>query len=201
MAGLTRTVDPIVEPVSLDEAKRHLRRLDSYEDTTIQEYVTAARAWCEGYLGQSFVTQTWEYKLDKWPCGEVELPKGPVLAVSSVTYVASGSTATTLSSTAYIVSTGSNGRVAPAYGTSWPTTLKRPDAITITYQAGYGTSAASTDSAASAAAVPGTIKSAVKIYTGYLMQERDMNSTRPEAVVNLLDAASFGQYMHKTPDA
>jgi uncharacterized phiE125 gp8 family phage protein len=208
MAGLTRTVDCTVEPVSLDEAKRHLRRLDSYEDTTIQEYVTAARSLCEESVGQAFVTQTWEYKLDRWPrvspenrFGSIELARGPVQAVSSVSYLNTAGATTTMPSSDYVVSTGHPGRVTPRFGISWPLITSQADCITVTYKAGYGGAAASTDSEASAAAVPGTIKSAIKIYTGYLMVERDQNTPMPAAVLSLLSAAHTGQYMHQTPDA
>ncbi len=208
MAGLERTVAPTVEPISLDEAKRHLRRLDGYEDTTIQEYVTAARTLCEEAIGQSFVTQTWEQKLDRWPrvCadnrrGEIELARGPVQAVSAVTYVATDGSTMTMASSDYIVSTGQNGRVSPRFGVSWPIAQVQADAITVTYLAGYGGAAASTDPNASALAVPGTIKSAIKIYTGYLMMERDQNTPMPAAVMNLLSAAHTGQYMYKNTDA
>jgi hypothetical protein len=46
------------EPVSLAEAKAHLRVVDNDEDALIETYIAAARSHCERFLGLSLVNQT-----------------------------------------------------------------------------------------------------------------------------------------------
>lgn len=198
---LTRTVAPTVEPVTLTDQKEHARILHNYEDTYLEGLIALSRAYCEKHLGQSFVTQTWEMKLDRWPYYEntnrhaaIQLPYGPLQAVSSVQYYDQNSTLTTMPSSDYVVTVGNVGRVAPGYNKYWPTTIPRPDAITVTYQAGYGGAAASTDPTASAAAVPREIKHAIKFYAQHLYQVRDEDAPMPAPVKSLLDMASFGTY-------
>lgn len=201
MAALTRTTEPTVEPVTLAELKEHGRILHSYEDTYLEGLLIVARAWCEKYLGQSFVTQAWQQKLDQWPCytntnrfGEIQLAYGPLQAVSAVQYYDSNNTLATMPSTDYTVSVGNVGRVAPAYNRYWPTTVSRPDVVSVTYSAGYGGASASTDAAASARAVPATIKHAIKFYALHMYQLRDEDAPPPQIVKSLLDLASFGTY-------
>lgn len=201
MATLTKTVEPTVEPVTVTEQKEHARILHSHEDTYLEGLITLSRAWCEKYLGQSFVTQTWEMKLDCWPrqtnlnpYRDIQLPYGPVQAVSSVQYYNEASTLTTMPSSDYVVTIGNVGRVAPGYNKYWPTTIARPDAITVTWSAGYGGASASTDANASAEAVPPVIKHAIKFYAQHLYQVRDEDAPMPTPIKSLLDMASFGTY-------
>lgn len=208
MATITRTVEPTVEPVTLAELKEHGRILNNYEDTYLEALITIARVWCEKYLGQSFVTQTWEQKLDRWPhyantnrFAAIQLAYGPLQAVNSVQYRDANNNLTTMPSTDYIVTVGSVGRVAPAYNQYWPTTVAIPDAVTVDYSAGYGGASASTDSDASARAVPQTIKHAIKFYALHMYQLRDEDAPPPQIVRSLLDMASFGTYRTLPQDA
>ncbi len=208
MATIARTVDATLEPVTVSELKEHGRILHNYEDTLLEVYLTNARNYCEKYLGQAFVSQTWEMKLDRWPrpsltneFSAIPLPYGPVQAVNSVVYINSSSTSTTMPSTDYIVSAGNVGRIAPGYSKHWPTTLCRPDAITVTWSAGYGGAAASTDAQASATAVPVNIKRAIMFYAMYMYQVRDEDAPIPRAVKDLLDSCSFGTHRMLAPDS
>ncbi len=208
MASINRTADATAEPVTVSELKEHGRILHNYEDTLLEVYLTNARNYCEKYLGQAFVSQTWEMKLDRWPrrtltneFGAIPLPYGPVQAVSSVSYVSASSTTATMPSTDYIVSASNVGRIAPGYSKHWPTTLCRPDAITVTWSAGYGGAAASTDATASAAAVPVNIKRAIMVYALHMYQARDEDAPIPRMVKDLLDSCSFGTHRMLAPDS
>lgn len=46
---------PIVEPISLNEAKRQIRVEFDDDDGLISGYITAARQWVEGFLNQPLV--------------------------------------------------------------------------------------------------------------------------------------------------
>lgn len=58
---------PAVEPVSIDEAKLHLRVTHDDEDTLIATLISAARLHAENYCRRAFVTQKWDLYLDAFP--------------------------------------------------------------------------------------------------------------------------------------
>jgi uncharacterized phiE125 gp8 family phage protein len=164
--ALKRTVEPTEEPVSLDEAKSQCRVDTSDDDTFITGLIVAARQYVEGASRRAFITQTWRLSLDEWPGDdEIELPKPPLVSVTSVIYKDTVGAQTTLSSSLYIVDTDSEpGRVKLAYGESWPSdTLYPANPIQITYVAGYG----------AAAAVPAWVKQAIKLIVGHWYENRE----------------------------
>jgi uncharacterized phiE125 gp8 family phage protein len=85
---------PAQEPVSLVQAKLHLRveADDDTEDGLIESLVTAARIHIEGVTGRALLEQSWRLVRDDWPAnGIVTLPIGPVSAIDEIrTYDAAG---------------------------------------------------------------------------------------------------------------
>lgn len=83
---LFRTVDPVLEPVTLADAKTHLRVTHSSEDSLIGSLVTAARQEVERQTGLALIDQDWRLILDDWPdANVVSLARHPVSQVLSVT--------------------------------------------------------------------------------------------------------------------
>jgi uncharacterized phiE125 gp8 family phage protein len=130
-------------------------------NTTNNPYVVAliqaAREYVEAATHRALITQTWDLKLDAFPCGEICLPKAPLVSVTSITYTAADGTSTTWSSTLYTVDapTGPRaqaGRIAPAYSQYYPTTRTDLNAVVVRFVAGYG----------AAAAVPAMLKTCMK---------------------------------------
>lgn len=79
------TAAPAAEPISLAEAKAHLRVDTDDEDTLISSLIVAARMLTERSLGLALITQSWSHFLDAVPQrGCVALPLGPVQSVSAV---------------------------------------------------------------------------------------------------------------------
>ena len=79
---LALVTPPAVEPVSLAEAKRHLRIESGDEDAYLADLVTAARAHVEHAAGRKLVTQTWRRYA---AAGPVPLHVGPVQRIEAVT--------------------------------------------------------------------------------------------------------------------
>lgn len=165
--GLVRTSGPASEPVTTSEAKTHLRVTSSTDDTYIGNLVTAARELCENFTGRCFINQTFAWTLDAFPASDWDylyFPRAPLGSVSSVTYYDSDNAQQTWSSSEYDVDTAGNlGRLRPKDGYSWPTTYDRPNAITVTFVAGYGSAASS---------VPQSIKHAMLLHIGDLYDIR-----------------------------
>jgi uncharacterized phiE125 gp8 family phage protein len=156
---------PAVEPLSLTEAKLYLKVDHTDEDTLITALVKAAREVAEHYTRRSFITTVWDASFDDFPSGSIDyfqLYGGPVASITSITYYNSAGTLVTLSSSVYLLDTGSD-RVSLALNQSWPATDERLGGVVIRYSAGYGSTSAS---------VPETIRTAMLLILGHLYENR-----------------------------
>jgi len=127
---------PSAELVSLEMARAHLRVDGTDEDAYIASLVRRARAYAEHEAGRSFGTQTLKATLaalsDAMP-----LPRGPVVSVSSVTYLDANAARQTLSSALYYLDRSSlDAIVRRVPGASYPTQSVRVGGAEITYLAG-----------------------------------------------------------------
>lgn len=176
---------PATEPITTTEAKLYLRVDTSADDDLIAAMIVAARQKAEEYTLRSFITQTWTLWLDAFPYGRSErfwdgvvqasintlnegsrvinIPRPPVLTITHLKTYDNSDTATTFSSSNYIVDiAGAPGRIILKNGQSWPSALRPAQAIEIEYTAGYG----------AASAVPAAIKQALYLTIGYFYENR-----------------------------
>ena len=178
--ALDRITDATVEPLTVEQAKRHLREDldDPYVNDDIAAMITTARMDAEHRLQRTLITTTWRLTLDAFPdfCtghkdGAIRLPMGRTLSVASVKYVDAAGTLQTLASDQYLVDTsGDTARITPAYGLSWPSMRVQTGAVQVQYTAGYGSTAAS---------VPAPIASWIKLALTDLYGQRGRSSDRP----------------------
>ncbi len=78
---------PAVEPVTLSEAKTHLRVDGTDEDALIGELIVVARQYLEKVAGTQLITQTWRQYEDCWPLSSLlQLNPNPVQSVVSITF-------------------------------------------------------------------------------------------------------------------
>lgn len=164
------------EPVSLEEAKAHLRVDIDEQDDLLIGYIAAARAHLEEICGRSFLSTTWDYFIDDdWPwifdmdygahVRMIEVPKAPLSSVTSISYVDSNGATQTLASNQYVVDgAGAIGRIYPAYGVDWPTVRCQRRAITVRFVAGYG---------ADPSSVPTPIKQATLLLISHFHEQRE----------------------------
>lgn len=176
---------PAETPISIEEAKDHLRDVPDADDDQVTAMIAAATAGLDGRsgsLGRALCTQTWQTFLDRFPCDseDILLPLPPLRSVTSVTYVDSNGDIQTLATTVYGVDTSSEpAAIFLKYGQSWPATRRERKAITIQFEAGYG----------AAADVPAPIKSAILLMVGDLYANREAQGeplTKNPAVERLL---------------
>ena len=150
--SLQLNTPPAAEPVSLAEAKAHLKLDTSDDDVLIASLITAARARAEWHTGRALVTQSWTLWLDAWPAGGVEIPLPPLQSVTSVTTYALDDTPRTLAPSTYQVDAASApARLTLKSGIVPPTGLRALSAVEIGFTAGYG----------AASAVPAPVKQAI----------------------------------------
>ena len=158
-----RTVNPFVEPITLDEIKDHLRIQHNNHDSQLIGLITASREWVESYTNRALVEQTWKCYLQGWPSGdEFELPFPPLQSVTSIKYTDSDDDETEWDSDEYEVDTDSEpGRIILAYGESWPSTTLHPkNPIEIEFVAGYNSDGSPADYRVN---IPEAIKNAIKL--------------------------------------
>ena len=86
-----RVTDATVEPVTLAEAKHHLRVEHTVDDALIASLITAARQHVEDYCEASFAAEeTWQVTVDGAPPDVIALTRGPVQDVVTVHLVDQG---------------------------------------------------------------------------------------------------------------
>lgn len=145
--ALSLTTAPATEPVTVAEAKAHLRLFHADDDDYLEDFVIpAARRWAETLTHRAFITQTWKLRLNGFGCGgPIYLPRPPLVSITSVAYVdTAGDTQTwAASSTGYTLEQPSgehalHASIRPSYSITYPSTRTIVDAVTITFVAGYG---------------------------------------------------------------
>ena len=152
---------PAEEPVTLEEARAHLRLDATDEDGLLGALLTAARVTLEGQTRRAFVTQSWRLILNQWPGVTISLPLAPVSAVTAVT-IHDNNGDSNIDSSTYEVSLEGD---APCLAsiTSWPAPTRRIGGISIDFTAGYG----------AAAAVPQPLKQAILLLSASWFENRE----------------------------
>lgn len=158
---------PSVEPVSLADAKAHLRVDGTDENSLITALITAARQFVENHCEIALVTQTLRMTLPAF-ADAIQLERPPVTGITQIEYVSTAGTVVTVLNAGNNLWRLSAGPmrpiVTPYFNTSWPDTAAVPDAVKITYTAGYG--AAATD-------VPQAIRQAMLLLIGHWYKTRE----------------------------
>ena len=198
--GSVLVTGPGTEPVTATELRTHLRT-DSAElpDAEANALIADARAEIENMTGLAFISQSWRLALDQWPAGgeawwdgvremsitelyrtnilqSVTLPRWPLVSITSITTYDedSNSTSITTANVFDVDTYRTPGRITLKRGQTWPIALRANNAIEIVYVAGY----------ANAAAVPSTMKRAVKQLAAFLYAHRGDDCDPSQAYVD-----------------
>lgn len=141
--ALVRTTAPVITPVSLVEAKAHLRIEGSDEDMLVTGLIDAATAHVERGLGLALITQGWMIMRDRWPASWLtELPLAPLQSVASITTYDALAQASVFDASHYFADTVSNPPRLVLHGTApWPEPGRRANGIEIVVTAGFGDTA------------------------------------------------------------
>ena len=185
---------PAIEPVSLADAKLHLRVDDgTTDDTLIVMLLAAAREWAEEYCRRAFITQTWRATLNAFPSrsrttpnAQIRLARAPLVGVTSINYVDAAGATVLLAATEYVLDMEAlPPAITPAYGTSWPAARDQTNAVTVEFVAGYG---------ASASSVPAAVRAAMLLAIGDLYANRERQIIGAIVVENPTAAALLAPY-------
>ena len=140
--AIKRLSEPSSEPVTLAEAKRHLRVDNTDDDDYITALIRVARRASEDRMERTLITTTWKLTLDEFQ-PSIILPMPRIQAISSVIYNNRSNQQVALSASDWFLDSDSEpGWLVPAISKAWPLTLGI-NAVAITYTAGYGVTAES----------------------------------------------------------
>ena len=170
---------PAGEPVSLAEAKQHLRVDGGDDDLLIGSLITAARQAAETQTGRQLITARWKLLLDAFPGPLMQsasgasfslpghailLAKCPVQSVVSIEYLDMIGATQVMPASDYVLDAACEpARLTPVFGKTWPPTLPQMGAVSVTFDAGYG----------AASSVPEGLKSWIKLRVGSLYGHRE----------------------------
>ena len=171
---------PAGEPVSLQEAKAHLRVDFDDDDGLIQALIAAARQAAETITNRQLMSARWKLVMDSFPgpslmgvpAGQsfslpwhaILIHKSPVLNVVSINYLDMAGVLQSMPASNYTVDAACEpARITPVFGQIWPIALPQIGAVSVTFDAGYG----------AAASVPEGIKSWIKLRVGSLYAHRE----------------------------
>jgi uncharacterized phiE125 gp8 family phage protein len=165
-------------PISVEEAKLHLRVTEDDEDTLILGLIKAATDFAQSWTKRQFITATYDLFLDSFPASdwcfgtegwawkrsEIVVPKPPLQTVTYLKYYDLDGVQQTLAPATYEVDLSVDPAcIRLAYNQSWPSVQSRANAIVVRFVCGYGL----------APSVPDTIKAAIKLHVGHLYENRE----------------------------
>jgi uncharacterized phiE125 gp8 family phage protein len=173
------------EPVSLADAKAHLRLEHELDDAVVLSLVKAARQYLEEACWRGFCLQTWERTESCFPADVclpferqgLKLPMGNLVSVTSLKYIdPDGVERTAVAGTDYVVDSDNvPGRVRLAYGKSWPSVRSQWDAVRCRYVVGWA-----------AADVPQPLKQALLLLVSQMYEHRT-----PEVTGTIVTSVQF----------
>jgi uncharacterized phiE125 gp8 family phage protein len=188
VSTMTVVTPPASEPITLEEAKKHVFIADS-DNSFDQELIfaiQAAREQWESDTDTATISRTVSVTLDYFSGQVIELLMRPMRSVTSVVYYDQNDAIQTLSTDIYHVDLPGRA-IRLVENESWPTTAIRWDAVTITYVIGE----------ASRAAVPAVAKQAMLLLIGYYTMQNKGDNDRPydlrayESLVNKFRRSSY----------
>jgi len=156
---------PAVEPLSLAEAKSHLRIDGNDDNMLLASLILTSRLHIEAALGLALVTQSWAWFLDKWPRGLVlTLPMRPVQSITAVRVRAADDSALTIAPEFYdLDGKGVPPRLALSRVSPLPLPGRHTNGIEIDFVAGFG---------ATAASVPAPVRQALLLLVAHWYEHR-----------------------------
>jgi uncharacterized phiE125 gp8 family phage protein len=171
---LVLTAGPEVEPVSVAEAKAHMRIDGTAEDILIGSLIVTSRLHVEAGIGLALVTQSWSWFLDAWPRSHIlKLPLRPVQSIGAVRlYDESGAVTTAAADTYFLDGTAAPARLVRQGARAWPKPARVANGIEIAFTAGFGNAAAD---------VPEPIRHAILLLVAHWHEHRSPLEVGPLA--------------------
>lgn len=145
---------PTALPLSIIDARQHLKQDLTDDDNLINFYLGAAVEFAQAKTRRQFVAARYQLILDGFPAPNlmlatfgktitkydyvIQLERTPLIQVVSIDYTAPNGTVATLLSSEYQVDTSFDPpRISPAFGKQWPSAQAQMGSVRVTFDAGY----------------------------------------------------------------
>ncbi|WP_045836045.1 head-tail connector protein [Hyphomicrobium sp. 99] len=163
--SLVMTTPPAVEPVTVADAKAHMRIDSDDEDVLIGSLLLTSRLHIEVALSLALITQSWKLTLDRWPGGrDVELPLTPLRSIDEVRVKNAAGVANAVPAESYLVDLASRPARLVWNNSVPPSPQVRANGIEIDMTVGFGSTGES---------VPAPLKHAILMLTAHWYEHRD----------------------------
>ena len=138
---------PLVEPISLDQAKARLRISETSQDAHIIHLIRVARQRIEALTGQVLIEQTWLERRDAWDAEgrlhafgtQFKIMKPPLISIEAIRGFDADDVPTVWSASSYFVDTLSEpGRISLRPNQVFPKPGRDVGGIEIEFVCGYG---------------------------------------------------------------
>lgn len=173
---------PVVEPLTLAEAKAHLRVEHADEDVLVGGLIKAARVHVEAATRRALITQRWRLMRDGWPSdGRLAVAPAPLKQLVAARIYNSDGTTQALDLAAFIVDKA--GAVLTLTSGAIVAPGRAAAGIEIDFDVGYGDTAAD---------VPEPLRQAIRLLLTHWYENRGMaaasreTAARPASVSALI---------------
>lgn len=161
MAAILLT-PPVIEPLTLGEAKAFLRVEHGDDDDVIAALIAAARVHVEAMTRRALLAQTWRFVLDAWPRDGRFVPRiGPLRELAAARVLDADGTARVVDAEGLVVDIAANAIAAPCF--ALPVPGRATAGIALDVLCGYG---------AAAADVPADLHQAVRLLLAHWYDHR-----------------------------
>ena len=186
------TLDSAAAADALDweaDVKPALRVGDDIEKVWIMAVLAkAAASWCESLTGRALISQTWTLRLPCFPVygGRITIPNPPLQSISAITYIDTAGDSQTWSALLWTNDAPAgekalHGHVWPVFGETYPTTRLEPNAVQVTFVAGYG-------------AAPASVPAGLRLAMAMVVADKFMNrETTVAGVISLVPEGAAHQ--------
>jgi uncharacterized phiE125 gp8 family phage protein len=169
---------PAVEPITLAEAKAHLRVEHNDDDAVIVSLIAGSRIHVETQTRRALISQNWRIIRDHWPSdGQIAILPVPLQQIVAARVYESDGSTLAIDTQAFVVDKAS----APALVAFAPWSLPAPGrvigGIELDVKVGYGDGAAD---------VPEPLRQAIRLLVAHWYENRGVTSQR---AVNVLPIA------------
>lgn len=158
---------------------------DGMDNEHVTELIYAALQAAEEMTDRAIALRTWTQVMSGFPSREIVIQRPPLVDVTSIEYYDDSHELQTWGSSPYPYVISPSGkdtkaRIVPGDGESWPTTATRPDAVTVTFEAGY-----------TAATVPPLIKQGICLHVAEQYKQRSLGVINVQYSPAALQLAHF----------
>ena len=175
---------PVVEPLSLDEAKAFLRVENGDDDDVITALVAGSRIHVEAQTRRALITQSWRISTDAWPLGgRLRVRPAPLQALAAVRVYDAGGIARAIDTGVFVVDLAASALAFAPW--ALPAPGRTVAGIEIDVTVGYG---------AAAAEVPEPLRHAIRLLTAHWYENRGLVAAGTVSTLPVNVAALIAPY-------